>query len=223
MLQYANIWWVNCRNSDIDECVIIIPDMTVAEGSNLVDKIYSGTNFENNLMDVVYDCNNNSVDVENEEDLVSSLTRLTTKLQDETLSEDDIINILEELHQLEVTVPALQETGAGKVVRRLQKKMEGRVAKFARQVAIRWKKVVDQYEPPVEDGEDQEGYEDNDESMAADDSAPPSKKRAPMDPEMKKLYFGNDREDVKPSSKPKIVFKEPQDKGSQPGSHPSNI
>ena len=23
MLQYANIWWVNCRNSDIDECVII--------------------------------------------------------------------------------------------------------------------------------------------------------------------------------------------------------
>ena len=23
MLQYANIWWVNCRNSEIDECVII--------------------------------------------------------------------------------------------------------------------------------------------------------------------------------------------------------
>ena len=36
MLQYANIWWVNCRNSDIDECVIIIPVMTVSEGSNLV-------------------------------------------------------------------------------------------------------------------------------------------------------------------------------------------
>ena len=35
-LQYANIWWVNCRNSDIDECVIIIPVMTVSEGSNLV-------------------------------------------------------------------------------------------------------------------------------------------------------------------------------------------
>ena len=114
MLQYANIWWVNCRNSDIDECVIIIPDMTVSEGSNLVDEIYSGSNFENNLMDAVYDYNNNnSVDVENEENLDSSLTRLTTKLQDETLSEDDVVNILEELRQLEVTVPALQETGAG--------------------------------------------------------------------------------------------------------------
>ena len=59
MLQYANIWWVDCRNSDIDECVIIIPDMTVSEGSNLVEEIYSGANFENNLMDAVYDYNNN--------------------------------------------------------------------------------------------------------------------------------------------------------------------
>ena len=56
MLQYANIWWVNCRNSDIDECVIIIP---MSEGSNLVEEIYSGANFENNLMDAVYDYNNN--------------------------------------------------------------------------------------------------------------------------------------------------------------------
>ena len=28
MLQYANIWWVNFSNSDIDECGITIPDMT---------------------------------------------------------------------------------------------------------------------------------------------------------------------------------------------------
>ena len=88
--------------------------MTVSEGLNLVDEIYSGSNFENNLMGAVSEYNNNnSVDVENEDDLVSSLTRLTTKLQDETLSEDDVVNILEELRQLEVTVPALQETGAG--------------------------------------------------------------------------------------------------------------
>jgi len=84
------------------------------------------------------------------------------------------------------------------------------------------------YSPPVVqprppgDGEDQEDNE-GDESMAGDDSVPPSKRRAPMDPEMKKLYFGNDQEGVDPRAKPKIVFREPQDKGSQPGSHPSNI
>ena len=52
---------------------------------------------------------------------------------------------------------------------------------------------------------------------------PPSKKKAAMDPEMKKLYFGDDRAEQAPgTSEPKIKFREPQDKGAQPGSHPSN-
>ena len=46
-------------------------------------------------------------DVDSKEDLISSLTRLTVKLQDDNLCEDYIINILVELMQLEVTVPAL--------------------------------------------------------------------------------------------------------------------
>ena len=80
--------------------------------------------------------NNNSVDDFNEislvtvgqenpcEVLTSSLTRLIAKLQDNSLSEDDFINTLEELAELEVTVPALLETGAGIVVRRLEKMKE---------------------------------------------------------------------------------------------------
>lgn len=56
-----------------------------------------------------------------------------------------------------------------------------------------------------------------------DSSVPPSKRRAAMDPEMKKLYFGGDREDeADRASEPKIKFREPQDKGAQPGSHPGN-
>ena len=56
--------------------------------------------------------------------LVSSLTILTAKLEDDNLSEDDIVNILVELDQLEITVPALLETGVGKVVRSLKHKGE---------------------------------------------------------------------------------------------------
>jgi len=52
---------------------------------------------------------------------------------------------------------------------------------------------------------------------------PPSKKKAAMDPEMKRLYFGDDREEQAPGTKePSIKFREPQDKGAQPGSHPGN-
>ena len=72
--------------------------------------------------------NNNSVDVaaDNEipsdepEDLVSSLTRFTRFFEDDTKFEDDIVNIMMKLAQLEVTVPALLETGACKVIQRLQ-------------------------------------------------------------------------------------------------------
>ena len=141
MLQYANIWWVNCRSSDIDECVIIIPDMSVVEGSDLVECIYSGTK----LRAGVNDFNNNSADddhvhpFKDPEDLLSSLTSLTAKLKDDALTEDDIVNILVELAQLEVTVPALLETGAGKVVNRLKKETEGRVSKVAGALVLMWK------------------------------------------------------------------------------------
>ena len=84
------------------------------------------------------------------EHLVSSLTILTAKLEDDNLSEDDIVNILVELDQLEITVPALLETGAGKVVRRLKHK-GGRVAELAKKLVTRWKKVVIEYESPLLD------------------------------------------------------------------------
>merc|ERR1712087_865761 len=40
---------------------------------------------------------------------------------------------------------------------------------------------------------------------------------------MKKLYFGDESDQSTSSSAPKNVFREPEDKGSQPGSHPKNI
>ena len=91
------------------------------------------------------------IPVENDpEDVISLLRKLTQKLQDERLSEDEIVAVLVELAQLEVTVPALLETGAGKVVRRLKDK-EGRVARLAARLYLRWKRVVLKYEPPVQD------------------------------------------------------------------------
>ena len=53
------------------------------------------------------------------------------------MSEDDIVNTLVELAQLEMTVPALLETGAGIVVRRLEKMKEGKVSELARELVIR--------------------------------------------------------------------------------------
>ena len=50
---------------------------------------------------------------------------------------------------------------------------------------------------------------------------PPKKMKPLMGSEKMKLFFGNDDNDGPPgASQPKIVFKEPQDKGLQPGSYP---
>ena len=43
--------------------------------------------------------------------VISSPTRLMSRLHDDNLSEDDTVNILLELADLDVTVPALMETG----------------------------------------------------------------------------------------------------------------
>ena len=73
--------------------------------------------------------------------------------------------------------------------------------------------------PPPGDGdhEDQEYYEQP-------ETVPPFKKKAiEDDEEMKKLYFGNCAEESSQSKAPKTVFKELEDKGALPGSHPTNI
>ena len=63
--------------------------------------------------------------------------------------------------ELEVTVPALLETGAGIVVRRLEKMKEGKVTKMARNLVIKWKRVVIEYESPVDNLEAQFGQQLN--------------------------------------------------------------
>ena len=82
------------------------------------------------------------------------------------------------------------------------------------------------YCPPVSHppppGDTEEGEEEDTVMMEHGDSVPPRKKRPAMDPEMKKLYFGDDRGQESKEVAPKTVYREPQDKGSQPGSHPSN-
>ena len=47
------------------------------------------------------------------------------------------VNTLEELAELEVTVPALLETGAGIAVWRLEKMKEGKVTNMARNLVIK--------------------------------------------------------------------------------------
>ena len=69
---------------------------------------------------------------------------------DSDLSEAELISILVQLAVLEVTVPALLETGAGKVVRKL-KGREGKVGRLAGRLVIRWKKVVLNYNLAEED------------------------------------------------------------------------
>jgi len=65
-----------------------------------------------------------------------------------------------------------------------------------------------------------EAEEDEEESEAA---PPVKRKNLADDEEMKKLYFGDDKDPSTSVSAPKIVFREPEDKGAQPGSHPKNI
>ena len=61
MLQFSKVWWTNCKSSDNnDEFVVLIPEMSIAVGAKLVNDVYSGISFENNLQFEVYDCNNNS-------------------------------------------------------------------------------------------------------------------------------------------------------------------
>ena len=125
---------------------VIVPDYTLDQIKDNINSLLNSSN----VSDSDYN-NNNSVDeADTPEHLVSSLTRMTTKLQDDNLSENDIVNVLLELAKLEVTVPALLETGAGKVVRKLEKKMEGKVAKLAREIVIRWKRIATKYKSPVQ-------------------------------------------------------------------------
>ena len=68
--------------------------------------------------------------------------------------------------------------------------------------------------PPPGDGEESEDQE-------MGEFVPPKKMKPLMGSEKMKLFFGNDDNDGPPgASQPKIVFKEPQDKGLQPGSYP---
>ena len=75
---------------------------------------------------------------------------------DSDLTEAELISILVQLAVLEVTVPALLETGAGKVVRKL-KGREGKVGRLAGRLVIRWKKVVLNYNPTEEEQEENIG------------------------------------------------------------------
>ena len=84
------------------------------------------------------------------------------------------------------------------------------------------------YCPPVSHppppGDTEEGEEEDTVMMEHGDSVPPRKKRPVMDPEMKKLYFGDDTEAT--STRPQtsqIAFQNLPDRGAQPGSHPNNI
>ena len=60
MLQYYRVWWIDCSTSDMDEITVIFPEISVAEGSKFVNKIYSNVDFENFLLNE--DCNNNSLE-----------------------------------------------------------------------------------------------------------------------------------------------------------------
>ena len=77
------------------------------------------------------------------------------------MSEDDFVNTLEELAELKVTVPTLLETWADIVVCRLEKMKEGKVTKMARNLVIKWKRVVIEYESPVDNLEAQFGQQLN--------------------------------------------------------------
>jgi len=96
---------------------------------------------------------------EQSEDVVTALKRLTSRLQEHELSEDDIVSVLVELAQLEVTVPDLLETGAGKVVRRMKEK-EGKVGRLAARLVIRWKRVVLVYDPGQEEKKKEKSVEE---------------------------------------------------------------
>ena len=87
-----------------------------------------------------------------EDVLVRKLSDLTGQLVEPELPDQEIISLLVQLAVLEVTVPALLQSGAGKVVRQL-KNREGKAGRLAGRLVIRWKKVVLNYRPADQDQE----------------------------------------------------------------------
>ena len=74
---------------------VIVPDYTLDQIKDNINSLLNSSN----VSDSDYN-NNKSVDkADTPEHLVSSLTRLTTKLQDDNLLENDIVNVLLELAQ----------------------------------------------------------------------------------------------------------------------------
>lgn len=73
--------------------------------------------------------------------------------------------------------------------------------------------------PPPGDG-DHEYPVEPEESVTV---RPFKKKAIEDDEEMKKLFFGDDTEPTSPSRTDQILFRELEDRGAQPGSHPNNI
>ena len=102
--------------------------------------------------DIEDEKNNDEPDSEN---LIIKLSRLSSELTDSSKSETELVAVLVELAQLEVTVPALLATGAGKVVKRM-KGTEGKVGRLAARLVVRWKWVVINY-----DGGETEATKDN--------------------------------------------------------------
>ena len=75
------------------------------------------------------------------DDIVCKLSHLSSQLLEPDLTESELVSLLVQLAVLEVTVPALIETGAGKVVRGLRGR-EGKVGRLAARLVVRWKIVI---------------------------------------------------------------------------------
>ena len=54
------MWWTKLGSSDMDEFYIILPEMSIIEGRKLLNYIYCGVDFGDNVLEEFLDVNDNS-------------------------------------------------------------------------------------------------------------------------------------------------------------------
>eukprot|EP01121_Diplochlamys_sp_Union-15-3_P017732 TRINITY_DN6303_c0_g1_i3.p1 TRINITY_DN6303_c0_g1~~TRINITY_DN6303_c0_g1_i3.p1 ORF type:complete len:348 (-),score=73.88 TRINITY_DN6303_c0_g1_i3:27-1070(-) len=79
---------------------------------------------------------------------MEKIERAKKTLGTKNASEEDILEVLEDLDSIEVTIPILQETGIGKVVSAVKKNKNKQISAKALSIEEKWKQVVLQASSP---------------------------------------------------------------------------
>ncbi|KAJ4908602.1 putative mediator of RNA polymerase II transcription subunit 26c [Raphanus sativus] len=79
------------------------------------------------------------------DDEQKSVLEIKERLEDPDLSEEDLVELLQNLDDMEITFQALQETDIGRHVNKVRKHQSNEVRRLAKQLVKKWKETVDEW------------------------------------------------------------------------------